>query len=137
MRKSALILFLLSSLMLLSCQGDASLDDVALSDSTPKLIVRGITVFMYEPCTCQLSYCRQESSFRIMTDDMSRYVSADLSSTPTEVGETVYASSLVWTAAGDIESRNNLALEVVNLEGDTVWLWSSREKVALVLRILE
>lgn len=122
--------------LLTSCNGERP-DDVILSDSTPKLIVRGSTVFSYDPDMCQLAYNGSDASFRMMSDDMSEFVCVTLDHIPATEGETVLASEISWTTVYDIEVRNNITLEVLQLKGDVIWLWYPRESIALVLELLE
>lgn len=135
MRRS---LSILAALALLICACDNTHpDEVILSDATPKLTVRNRTVFEYDPDLCQLSFNRDKCSFRMMTDNMSEFVTVTLDRIPSQEGEKVTASELGWTTERDIESRKNITLEVLKLEGDVIWLWYARESIALVLQVLE
>lgn len=112
-------------------------DEIALSDAAPKLVVRSNTLFRYNPDRCQLGFNSRNVCFRMMTDDMSEYVTVTLDHIPSAEGEKVPASELSWTTGNDFESRKNITLEVLKLEGGVMWLWYQREAIALVLEILE
>lgn len=135
MKRSIPILTIIA-LVICSCNNEKP-DDVVLSDATPKLIVRSKTMFSYNPDLCQLAYNERNASFRMMTDDMSEYVSVTLDHIPSVEGENVTASELSWTTWDNLEVRNNITLEVMQLKGDAIWLWYPRERIALVLKILE
>jgi len=124
------------ALAICSCN-NKRLDDVILSDDNPKLIVRSTTLFSYSPDHCQLAYNERNASFRMMTDDMSEFVSVTLNHVPSIEGETVIATELSWTTWDNLEVRNDITLEVLQLKGDAIWLWYPRERIALVLKILE
>ena len=54
---------------------------------------------------------------------------------PSEEGESVTVESLVWTnPSGTDQTRKNITLEVVKLEGDIAWLWNSRESIRMTVR---
>ena len=129
-------IFAVLALLLSACNATQP-DEVVLSDSTPKLIVRNNTIFEYKPDFCQLAFNNSSSTFRMMTDDMSEYVSVSLERIPTEEGGKVRATQFSWTTRNDLESRKNITLEVLQLKGDVIWLWYPRESIALVLKILE
>ncbi len=97
----------------------------------------GSTVhFRYDPLSCQLSFSRSRLQFRAQTDNTSDYYCVDFSEVPSELGQTVTAN-LTWTTDTDILTRNNLSLEVVRIEGEKIWLWSSSGRVGVSCVILE
>lgn len=101
-----------------------------------RLQVGGSVQFRYDPLTCQLSFSRDNRTFRASTDNTSDFFVAELSAIPTQLGETVTAD-LEWTSPTDVLSRKNLTLEVVRIEGENIWLWSSSGRIGLSMRILE
>lgn len=112
-------------------------DPVILTDSRPQISVRNTVMFVYDEASCQLGFNSDKAEFRAHNDNMSEYVLVDLNRIPTSVGETVIAESLHWTNCNDVEIRKNSALKVLKIEDGTIWLWNSRESIAVVVRILE
>lgn len=129
----AIILALLS----LSSCNDTEPDPIILSDGTPQISVRNTVRFIYDEASCQLGFNREKAEFRIQTDNTSGYVIVDLDRMPNAVGEKVTAESIQWTTYDDLEIRKNIVLEVLKLEDDNIWMWNARERIAVVVRILE
>lgn len=136
MKKRLIILLLIPLLMAAECRHNQP-DPIVLSDSTPQLSVQGKVLFRFEENTCQLGYNRERAEFRMHTDNMSDYVLVNLDHIPSSVGEEVTAEEISWTTAYDIEYRMKIILEVLKLEDGNIWLWSSRDQMALVVRELE
>lgn len=134
--KKALSILLISLFMATGCDL-AQPDPVILSDSTPQLSVQGKVLFRYEDSTCQLGFNLERAEFRMHTDTMSDYVFLTLDHIPASVGEQVTANEISWTSPDDVEYRKKIILEVLKLEDGTIWLWSSRNQIALVVRELE
>lgn len=111
-------------------------DPVVLADSTPQLSIQGRLLFRYEESSCQLGFNRDRAEFRMHTDNMSDYVFVTLDHIPSSVGEKVIANDMSWTTTDDVEYRIKLILEVLKLEDGNIWLWSSRERISLVIREL-
>ena len=101
-----------------------------------RLQVAGKVQFRYDELNCQLSFSRDRNEFRAQTDNTSDFYTVRLNFIPTQVGETVTAD-LSWTTDTDILHRKNLALEVVRIEGDKIWLWSDSGRIGLNVRVLE
>lgn len=135
MRKSSLFL-LATCLFIASCKSPAP-DPTVLLDSNPQIVVRNEVKFSYREADCQLGFNRSKAEFRMMTDNMSSHAIIVLNDIPTEKGQRVVAERISWTTHNDIESRNNVALEVLKIEGGNIWLWSAREEIAAVVSILE
>lgn len=135
MKKALSILFILL-FMATGCDLTQP-DPVILSDSTPQLSVQGKVLFRYEDSTCQLGFNLERAEFRMHTDTMSEYVFLTLDHIPASVGEQVTANEISWTSPDDVEYRKKIILEVLKLEDGTIWLWSSRNQIALVVRELE
>lgn len=128
--------FVIILLSLSSCR-EPEPDPIVLTDGTPRISVRGTDRFTYNESSCQLGFNRDKAEFRIHNDNMSGYILVDLDRIPSAAGETVMAESIQWTTADDVELRKNIALEVLKFEGGNIWLWNSRERIAVVVRILE
>lgn len=106
-----------------------------LNDDTERMEVGGETILVYNPLTCQQAFNRERNEFRVHTDNMSDYYIIRLRELPENVGQEITASSLVWTDPdGGLSSQNDIALEVMKLEGDVVWLWNSRLSIKMIVR---
>lgn len=105
-----------------------------LLDDTIRLESDKECVFLYTPAKCQWAYNSQRLEFRAHTDNMSDYFILKLNSRPEEAGSTVIASYLEWTEPNGMNRvKRNLALEVVKLEGETIWLWNSSSGLKLTI----
>ena len=106
-----------------------------LTDSTLRMEVGKQEILTYNPITCQTALNLHRCEFRMHTDNMSEYFIIRFSSMPSEEGESVTVESLVWTnPSGTDQTRKNITLEVVKLEGDIAWLWNSRESIRMTVR---
>ena len=128
-------IFLILVLVLAGCQDERQRTAFCENEGVC-LMVGGSIAFDYEPNSCQLAFSRDRREFRAFTDTMSDFFVAELSALPVEMGQRLTAN-LVWTTEREVLSRKNLTLEVVRLEGDTVWLWSDAGRIGLTVRILE
>lgn len=103
-----------------------------LTDDTPRMEIGKKQIFKYSPSTCQYAYNSGRCEFRAHTDNMSDYFLVRLDSTPTAEGEEVNASYLKWTEKnGTDKFKKNVTMQVVKLDGEHIWLWSSRENIKL------
>jgi len=125
----------LSALLLSSCNESRFRNAFASNDSI-RLQIGSTLQFEYDPLTCQTAYNSEKNQFRVQTDNTSDFYVITLSDTPTTVGQSLMAD-LVWTTPTDILKRNNLSLEVIKIEGETVWLWSSSSRIGVSIRMLE
>lgn len=134
MTKKLLRLAGLACCLLASCKVE-DIDDSFLLDNEIRIEVSGIEYFRYDPLTCQLFCNYAGSSFYAGTDTMSDFFSVKLDVIPTEIEQKV-TGSIKWTTPSSISSKDNVALEVVRLEGDKIWLWSTSSRVGMVIKIL-
>lgn len=136
MRRIPYIAALLALLVLLvGCEPQTVYTPEFLTDSTLRMEVGKQEILTYNPITCQTALNLHRCEFRMHTDNMSEYVIIRFSSMPSEEGESVTVESLVWTnPSGADQTRKNITLEVVKLEGDTAWLWNSRESIRMTVR---
>jgi len=137
MKHPAIILsFILSICLFLSCnKDDGAYDKQFLKDDTIRMEVSHSDVLRYDPMLCQESYNRIKNSFCVGNDTMSDFFSVKLSELPSESGQMI-TGSLMWTTSSSIRKEDSVALEVVKLEGDRVWLWSSSAVIGVVVRFL-
>lgn len=130
-----LLIILSVSVLLSSCDKNAELREV-MEDSTIRLSIQGVTQFAYNPTCCQIGFCREKKEFRVHTDNMSDYFVVTLDRIPAVLNSTV-TGNIIWTGSSSLERRENIALEVVKLEGDKIWLWNGQARIAAVLKVLE
>ena len=136
MRRIPYIAALLALLVLpVGCEPQTVYTPEFLTDSTLRMEVGKQEILTYNPITCQTALNLHRCEFRMHTDNMSEYFIIRFSSMPSEEGESVTVESLVWTnPSGTDQTRKNIPLEVVTLEGDIAWLWNSRESLRMTVR---
>ena len=136
MRRIPYIAALLALLVLpVGCEPQTVYTPEFLTDSTLRMEVGKQEILTYNPITCQTALNLHLCEFRMHTDNMSEYFIIRFSSMPSEEGESVTVESLVWTnPSGTDQTRKNITLEVVKLEGDIAWLWNSRESIRMTVR---
>ena len=122
--------------LLLSACSDQRMQDAFSENEGVRLMVGRDIPFTYDPATCQLAFSRDLKEFRAHTDNMSDFFVATFTELPSYLGQNVMAD-LVWTTERDVLTRKNLTLEVIRIEGDQFWLWSSTGKIGLCMRVLE
>ena len=133
MKRLALIIAALFALC--ACRKEVP-DEKFILDDEVKLMMDDVTLLSYAPATCQIAYNSDNNFFVICTDNLSDYVTIELSETPREEGQTVYGNILWATDAHGIDARRNVALQVVKIQGDKVWLWNSNGGIKAVIRLL-
>ncbi len=131
------ILLLVAALILTtSCDKGNGFNKDELRYDTVCLKVKGVSVFKYEPKTCQMAFNRGRAQFRCGTDTMSDYFIVDLDSVPSEEKQTV-SGSLEWTTVDDVVTMGGLSFSVEGISPDgTVWLWCAKQKITAVIRLL-
>ena len=136
MRRIPYIAALLALLVLpVGCEPQTVYTPEFLTDSTLRMEVGKQEILTYNPITCQTALNLHRCEFRMHTDNMSEYFIIRFSSMPSEEGESVTVESLVWTnPSGTDQTRKNITLEVVKLEGDIAWLWNRRESIRMTVR---
>ena len=135
MRKLKFILLILSIISLCSCRRDRFSSAFVESDEI-RLQVGGSVQLRYDPLKYQLSFSRDLREFRVSTDNMSDFFCLSLDGIPSEEGQ-VLGGRLVWTTHTDVLTKNNLALEVLHLEGGKVWLWSKDARIGACVEMLD
>jgi len=122
-------------IILAGCGENGTYTPEFLTDDTLRLAVGKEEIISYDPLTCQYAYNTEKLEFRLHTDNMSDYFIVRLQSEPTEEDQVVTAGLVRWTSrSGADEVRKNIALQVVKMEGDVVWLWNSRESIKMTAR---
>jgi len=130
-----ILLILAVSVLMYACDRNAELRSLT-EDATIRLSVQGVTQLTYDPSTCQLGFCRQKCEFRVNTDNMSDFFIITLDRIPAVLNSEV-TGNIVWTSSSKLEHKENVALEVVKLEGDKIWLWNRQEGVEALVQVLD
>ncbi len=121
--------------VLTGCHEDGTYTPEFLTDDTLRLAVGQEEVITYNPLTCQYAFNTDRLEFRLHTDNMSDYFIVRLQEEPTKEEQVITAGLIRWTSrTGADEIRKNIALQVVKMEGDVVWLWNSRESIKMTAR---
>lgn len=133
------LLFALACVMLLmtACNGKNSPDPEFLENDDITLVVNGTLMFAYSDLTCQSAFNRTKRQFSAGTDTMSSYFTLTVPEIPSSEGQTLDGCTLFWTKAASTKSMPNLSFTVKQIRQDgKVWLWSKKNKVAIVVQIL-
>ena len=127
--------FLAIAVLLCGCN-DSRKRNAFVENNDIRLQIGSTIQFRYDPLTCQLAFSRDRREFRAHTDNTSDYYSIVLSEIPANIGQRV-SGNLTWTTETDILTRDDLDLEVLRIEGDQVWLWSSSGRTGVMIKLLE
>lgn len=127
--------FLAIAVLLCGCN-DSRKRNAFVENNDIRLQIGSTIQFRYDPLTCQLAFSRDRREFRAQTDNTSDYYSIMLSEIPANIGQRV-SGNLTWTTETDILTRDDLDLEVLRIEGDQVWLWSSSGRTGVMIKLLE
>lgn len=127
--------FLAIAVLLCGCN-DSRKRNAFVENNDIRLQIGSTLQFRYDPLTCQLAFSRDRREFRAQTDNTSDYYSIVLSEIPANIGQRV-SGNLTWTTETDILTRDDLDLEVLRIEGDQVWLWSSSGRTGVMIKLLE
>ncbi|MCQ2182876.1 MAG: hypothetical protein MJY89_05680 [Bacteroidales bacterium] len=129
-----ILLISLLSCFLISCR-EENINEEFILDSEVRMEVNGTEIFRFNPITCQESFNLDNCSFCVGTDTMSDFFSVKLNTLPTQEGQIVFGF-IRWTTPTSISTKDNVTLEVIKLEGDKVWLWSTSTRMGMVVRFL-
>lgn len=131
--KRLFLILLPLCICLASCSGKVSEEFLA----NPSLCLEsdGDVIFSYSPADCQISFNQDKKQFRVMDDTMSKYYMVTLNDMPSSLGQKLSAD-IVWVSGNGVQNLSDVELKVEKIEGDQVWLWSSRRKLAVSVRII-
>lgn len=124
---------ILSLVLSVSC-GQNKLMNVFSENDTVRLQVGRTEHFIYDANFCQMAFNRDKMQFRAQTDNTSDYFVVNFYSVPYELAQVVRAD-ITWTTEFEVLKRNNLTFEVIKVEGEKVWLWSSSSRIGVCLRV--
>ena len=117
-----------------SCK-QPSMSEEFRGSETLHLEIKGYTTFTYDPLTCQKAYNADRREFRVSSDNMSDFYTVRLDGLPDREGQSV-RGSVTWTTGDNIHSKSTV-FETVRLDGSRIWLWSSSNRIAVVVEVLE
>lgn len=126
---------ILATLMTHACTDPGAEDLEFATHDEIRLEVNGRMVMEYDENTCQIGFNRDRCEFRIMSDTASDYFTVKLDKIPSSSGETL-DGTVKWTTETTVETRHNIALRVVKLEGDRIWLRDTNGRIAVCLRLI-
>ncbi len=120
---------------LTSCAHVAEMDSALLQSETLCLKIKDRLVFTFDEDFHQAGYNATLHQFRMGNDDMSEYVILNLSDAIVS-GKTVNAS-MEWTENNSIQKHDGITFKAEKISEDgTVWLWSSSDRIAAVVKML-
>ena len=135
MRHARLTILTALLCILTGCIENGTYTPEFLTDDTLRLAVGQEEIITYNPLSCQYAFNTDRLEFRLHTDNMSDYFIVRLQEEPTREDQVITAGLIRWTSrTGADEVRKNIALQVVKMEGDVVWLWNSRESIKMTAR---
>lgn len=117
-----------------SCQNNR-MEEPLLESDTLLLKVGDTVVHTFDEANGQLGFSPDRYEFRVSNDDMSDYFVLSCSEMPVEAGQSLKAN-IVWTGRSGVQRRSNVPMKVQKIQGGTIWLWSSREHVAAIVKEL-
>ena len=130
-------LFILTALAcMLGCAPEHEPDAAFLEQDCLALEVEGNRRVLYQPETWQLGFSRENRQFRVHNDTMSEYYVITCSRMPESIGQKILCS-IKYASYKIAVYKNNLEFEVkkINDEG-VVWLWNSKKRIGLTVKIL-
>lgn len=131
-----IVIATMSALLICSCNRGV-LDPAFIANSDIRMEVEGRTMFVFDPITCQQSFNAEKRRFIVHTDNMSDYYLVTLNDLPTEVGREIHGDVTWTTSNSGTQTRKNVAFKVAKLEGNTIWLWSARNRIQLTVNYLK
>ncbi|MCQ2164496.1 MAG: hypothetical protein MJZ04_04860 [Bacteroidales bacterium] len=132
-----ILILLAAALTIAACHPETGFDKTQIADATVRMSVKKSEVFSYDELKCQMSYNKSLKQFRAGTDNMSDYFVVKMSAVPTRSGQTLSAD-VEWTTSTSINTLLSVPFEVVQMDSDNnAWLWSARQDISVVIRILQ
>ena len=130
-----LTLLLLAAAAALSACNPGQMEEPLLHVDGVLLKVGDNVVLSLDPDEGQLGFSAGKKEFRAGTDDMSGYFVITCSELPVEEGQHITADVL-WTGPNGIQRRGRVKMKVQQIRGGSIWLWSSRDRIAAVVKDL-
>lgn len=134
MKRSITILLLAAVAALCACN-PRQMDEPLLQAEGVLLQVDGKLILSLAPDEGQLGFNEAKREFRAGKDDMSEYFCINCSELPVEEGQHLTADVL-WTGPNGIQRRGRVNMKVQQIRGGSIWLWSSHDRIAAVVKDL-
>lgn len=132
-----LITMISVAMMAVACHKDTGFDKAEMLDSTVRMCVKRSEVFRYDDLKCQMAFNKSLKQFRAGTDNMSDYFLMKMSAVPAKAGQTLSAD-MEWTTSSNINNLSAVQFEVIQMDSDNnAWLWSARQDISVVVKILQ
>lgn len=136
LHRSTILLVAVALFCLTGCRS-SRVDPEFISTDDFCLKVKETVLFSYDPLTCQVAFNREKNEFRVHTDDMSDWYCVTLSGVPSGNGDKL-TGSITWTTSSSVESSKGLSFVVKKNERDgKVWLWCKKERIGVVVQVLD
>ena len=135
MTRYARILLLSAALATLCACNPHQMEEPLLHVEGVLLQVGDNVVLSLAPDEGQLGFSAGKKEFRAGTDDMSEYFVISCSELPVEEGQHITADVL-WTSQAGIQRRGRVKMKVQQIRDGNIWLWSSRDRIAAIVKDL-
>ena len=132
-----LLIIIAAAMALAACHKISGFDKAQIADSTVRICVKKSEAFRYDALKCQMSFNKSLRLFRAGTDTMSDYFIIKMSAVPQSAGQIITAD-LEWTTPTGVNSQSGVSFEVVQVDSDNnAWLWSARQEISVVMKVLQ
>ena len=134
----AILPAMLLLLLLQGCGSGSRMDPQLYEGDNICLKIKDNVIFTLDPQKDQCGFCRQKGEFRASDDAMNEYFVITCDPLPTKEGLSVNAN-MEWTWRGNVQKREGIRFKVEKVDdaSSLVWLWSSKDKVGAVVRMLD
>ena len=135
---SAVIAAMLFLLLIQGCGRGSRMDSQLYEGESVCLKIKDNVIFTLDPQKGQTGFCREKGEFRASDDAMNEYFVLDCDPLPVKEGLTVTAY-MEWTWRGNVQKRDGIRFKVEKIDdaSSLIWLWSSKDKVGAVVKMLD
>jgi hypothetical protein len=129
---------LAAALLLAGCGKGHRMDPQLYEGDSICLKIKNNVIYTFNPSNGQLGFNRQKCEFRCGDDAMNEYFLITCSDFPSKEGM-ILTASMEWTWRGSVQTRSGIKFRVEKTDAASslVWLWSSKEKVGAVVKVLD
>lgn len=146
--KFALALVVMATTMAVSCPGPVPPDppdppDPPVTKSVERisfesaaavgLYIKGAPVVVYDPTTFQTAVNHQRVTFRLQSDDQSKYVHVDCTDKAATAVDESTICKITYRAEDDMETVLIIKFIAVKVEDGRIWLWNELQKTGLIV----
>jgi hypothetical protein len=135
---SAILAAMLLTLLLQGCGRGSKMDPQLYEGDSICLKIKDNVIFTMDPQKGQTGFRRSEGEFRASDDAMNEYFVICCDPFPSKEGMTVNAY-MEWTWRGNVQKRDGIRFKVEKIDdaSSLIWLWSSKDKVGAVVKMLD